>query len=600
VKNTRAQFRKAAEIFRPFRKQFAVITGLTLVHQSLWLLVSLVFGKLINSLLAHDPMLHALILAATTFLIALVITSISWRRGVYQEKYIDYPIDKYLIGKTLDKVLGLSLGQHRSQNTGMTQSVISKGKSSLEQAVFLVLYTIIPNMAEILLSLAFLLWFNVYVGAIVLTGTCIFIYMVYRNTQTFWPKIKGVNDLGDKTNKSYSEILGKMQLVQVNSQEERVHQEHDVRMDKWTAEGQAVWISYIMDTLPRNVVIFSLRFFVLVIGIILYYKRGLKVGDLTTIYMWTSQVSMQLWSVSPTYRQWLGLWVQIKKYFDILDVEPAIRVVDNPISIENFTGRVEFKDVTFFYPNQRYIEEEEEAVAKTVKPLLPALRNLSFVVEPGQTIAFTGPSGAGKSTLIALMLRGYDPDHGQILVDNHDLRLLDLDRFRQSVGLVEQSVELFDSTLRYNMLFSLNGKAQFVTEEEMQRLAHASRISQFEHRLTEGWDTMIGQNGVKLSGGEKQRVGIARALIKNPRLLILDEATSSLDGANERYIKDAVREASVGRTTIVIAHRLSTVRDADKIFVMDKGSIVAEGKHGELCETSSVYRELVESQLFAV
>jgi ABC-type multidrug transport system fused ATPase/permease subunit len=166
--------------------------------------------------------------------------------------------------------------------------------------------------------------------------------------------------------------------------------------------------------------------------------------------------------------------------------------------------------------------------------------------------------------------------------------------------LVEQNVVLFDHTLKYNILFGMNGRGASITDADLEKVSHVSCIDRFNHRLTSGWETHIGENGVKLSGGERQRVGIARAIIKEPRILILDEATSSLDAVNESLIKEAVRSASVGRTTIIIAHRLSTVRDADKIFVMDKGSIVAEGRHEELVRSSPEYKELVTKQLFAV
>ncbi|MBX4189626.1 ABC transporter ATP-binding protein/permease [Candidatus Parcubacteria bacterium] len=600
MKGTLANFRKGADLLRPFRKQFAVVSAYVFVHQLAWLAVSYVFGKLINQVAAHESMRNSILLATLTFLLAVGITVLGLFRGLYQERHVDYAVEKYLVGKTMEKVLGLSIGQHRSQNSGITQSVVNKGKSALENAVFLFLYTILPNAAEVLLTLALLIWFNLYAGLFVFVMTGVFIRMVYVATKKFYPDLKAFNDLGDATNKSYSEIVGNMQLVQVNAQERRVHSEHDIRLETWSTKGLQVWIPYIYGSVPRNLVVFAMRYLVLVYGIILVYRREYKVGDLTILYAWTSQVSFQLWNVAPLYRQWLGYWAQIKKLFAIFDVIPAVRVVDNPIPVNRLEGKVEFRNVTFTYPNLRYIEEEVDMPKKEAKPLLPALIDVSFTIEAGERIAFVGPSGAGKSTLITLLYRGYDPDHGQIIIDDGDLRLLDLKRFRESIGLVEQEVKLFDSTLRYNMLFSLNGEARHVTEDEMQRLARISRISEFEHRLTEGWDTKIGQNGVKLSGGEKQRVGIARALVKDPRLLILDEATSSLDGENERFIKDAVHDASAGRTTIVIAHRLSTVRDADRIYVMDKGSIVAEGRHEELCDKSPVYRRLVNSQLFAI
>jgi len=595
-----ASFKKGWEIFQPFKKAFAVVLVFQGMIQVFQLASPFFLGKVLNGMQAHSPIGDILILAGFMLLAALVSMNLSIRKDIYELRNIDFSINAHLTDKTLSKILSLSIGQHRSQNSGITQSVVSQGQSSLEQMVKLVLYNVIPLVTEVIVTIGFLLWFNLLAGTVVFVGTALYVFLTFVDTNRVWAGLKALIDLSHKTRKSYSEILRNTSLVQVHSQEGRIRNEHGSKVDRWVHEGQELWIGYQRHANTKNVLAHLVRFSVLVIGIFLVYKRGYRFGDFLILTTWTAQATSQLWALANLQRQWLDLWGQVKKYFAILDVEPAIQVVLNPIRPESFLGKVEFRNVFFTYPEQRYVEIDDESQQKASKPAEPALVDVSFTVEAGERVAFVGESGAGKSTLVNLLVRGYDPDSGQILVDDHDLRLVDLHHFRQSIGLVEQNVALFDNTLRYNILFGLNGRGLNVADVELEKVSHAACIDRFDHRLTSGWDTWIGENGIKLSGGERQRVGISRALIKHPKLLILDEATSSLDAVNESLIKEAVRNASVGRTTIIIAHRLSTVRDVDKIFVMDKGSIVASGRHEELISSSPIYRELVTKQLFAI
>jgi ATP-binding cassette subfamily B protein len=274
----------------------------------------------------------------------------------------------------------------------------------------------------------------------------------------------------------------------------------------------------------------------------------------------------------------------------------------NPVLMGELNGRIEFRNVMFRYTprkdTDRFNDEEgkeEGSVADCEKT--HTIKGVSFTLEAGKRYAFVGKSGAGKSTLVGLMLRAFDTETGHVLVDGVDIRMLDYVELRKNIGLVPQDVSLFDGTLRYNITFGLNGSAKNVTDEEMNRIGRLSRVSEFLDGLEKGWDTMIGERGIKLSGGQKQRVGIARALIKSPKILIFDEATSSLDTENEGKIRDSIREASVGRTTIIIAHRLATVRDADEILVFNEGELVGKGTHEQLLKDNVHYQRLVNSQV---
>lgn len=281
-------------------------------------------------------------------------------------------------------------------------------------------------------------------------------------------------------------------------------------------------------------------------------------------------------------------------------MESDVKVVPNPVILDPVQGRIEARNLSFTYDSRMAIqrdEEDEEQPQEVEKSKRPALQDVSFVIEPGETVAIVGESGSGKTTLANILVRSSDPTAGQILIDGQDLRVLDLHGFRSRVGVVEQHVPLFDQSIRYNILYGLNGKARDVTEEELERIAKISQISRFSHKLEKGFDTLIGERGIKLSSGERQRVGIARALVKDPAIIIFDEATSSLDAAVEAEIRDAINEASQGRTTIIIAHRFSTIRYANRIIVMEEGRIAGEGKHRDLYQSCPPYRRLVDHQL---
>ncbi len=589
-------------MFKPFRKKFGVVLLALVVLETLGQTTPFFLGKAINALTEHRSNFYLGTLIALFYMTGLLVVFVANRKDIFELTHIDFQLPMFLESLTRVKILGLSIGQHKSQNSGITQSVINRGQSSLQQMVQQLLYMMLPTAARIVITIGLLIWFNWMIGLVVLLGSVVFVYVTIRDNRRTWGPIKDLNNLQRRTGKCATEILRNSSLIQVHSQEKRVHFEQDERLLEVVKAGQGVWIPFALLARYKYYLIATVRTSVLVIGIMLVKRYGFRVGDLLIIMAWTNQVMGELGNVGRFQRNLMDLWEHVKKYFAILDVEPDVKVDTNPIRLKNFRGRIEFKDVVFGYSNKKYIETDEKSdlPPRIILPKPPALRGVSFIIEEGTSVAFVGESGAGKSTIINLLIRGHDPQAGQILIDENDLRLIDLHHFRESIGLVEQKVELFDNTLRYNILFGLNGRGASITEDDLDDIGRQSCIDRFRARLQDGWETKIGENGVELSGGEQQRVGIARALIKDPKILILDEATSSLDAVNESLIKEAIRNASKDRTTIIIAHRLSTVRDVDKIFVMDKGTIVDSGSHRELMEKSPIYHELVKKQLFHV
>lgn len=306
----------------------------------------------------------------------------------------------------------------------------------------------------------------------------------------------------------------------------------------------------------------------------------LSPGDLTSFFLYTFMVAAALGEMA-------GLWAGLQRaagaterLFSVIDTLPDIRDPEVPLPLPAGEGALAFDDVSFAYP---------------ARPGQPVLEHVNLTVAPGEVVALVGPSGAGKSTILSLLFRFYDVSAGRVLFEGTDVRHLSLAELRRSLAMVAQEPVLFSGTLRENLAYGCPA----ATREQIEAAARDANAHDFIAHFPDGYDTMIGERGTKLSGGQKQRIAIARALLANPRVLILDEATSNLDAESESLVQAALARLMKGRTTIVVAHRLSTVRDADRILVIDAGGIAEQGTHDALMQKGGVYRRLIEHQIIA-
>jgi ABC transporter fused permease/ATP-binding protein len=354
--------------------------------------------------------------------------------------------------------------------------------------------------------------------------------------------------------------------------------------------GAAVWRGFeIAKDRSKVMALFqSAAFFAgyAAVAVVLWYGGRLvadelmTVGDLTQFILYTLIVAFSFGALGGLYGDFMRAAGAAERVFSLMDREPTIAPKGGRI-LDDLSGLVRFKGVNFHYPS---------------RPDVQVLKGVDLEIRPGEIVALVGPSGGGKSTIASLIGRFYDPDTGTIEVDDVDLREVDVDWLHRQIGAVAQEPILFSTTVADNILYGREG----ATREDVEEAARAANAHDFVTGFPEGYETLVGERGVQLSGGQKQRVAIARAVLKNPRILILDEATSALDAESEHLVKEALDRLMRERTTLVIAHRLSTVKDADRVVVIDGGAITQVGTHDELmAQQHGMYRKLVERQLAA-
>ncbi|NLJ84308.1 MAG: ABC transporter ATP-binding protein [Halanaerobiaceae bacterium] len=310
-------------------------------------------------------------------------------------------------------------------------------------------------------------------------------------------------------------------------------------------------------------------------GAYLIYLNRLTAGELLAFLIYVNMFMRPIRRIANLNEQYQRAMTGFGRFQEVLAVKPDVIEVEQPMELKNVRGEIEYKEVSFSYNNDSRV-----------------LDKINLKIRPGETVAFVGPSGAGKTTLCNLLPRFYEIDKGAIYIDGQDIRDLSLKSLRANIGIVQQDVFLFNGTIRDNIAY---GKPD-ATEEEIIEAAQNAAAHEFIMELSNGYDTEIGERGVKLSGGQKQRISIARIFLKNPPILILDEATSSLDNESERIIQQSLDQLAKGRTTMIIAHRLSTVQNADRIIVLTEEGIVQEGTHNTLINQKGVYRDLYLSQ----
>ncbi|MBP6885771.1 MAG: ABC transporter ATP-binding protein [Candidatus Pacebacteria bacterium] len=578
----------------PYVRPMIAVLALLALQQSVNLFIPWVQGRIFDAILTGGTRAHIYTLIALTgvvLIIVNVIETIRWKYAAYQ---LTNPFVRHIARVSMERLLSLSIGQHVSEHSGIKQSVISNGQNALRAVLDIILYELLPLVMELGVVIVLLLMYRWELGVTLLIGSIIYGVWAHRMNRIIHPFLAEQEVLRNHENKFRGEILRNSELVLQSAQEERAIQESDTSMELVQRGLRGIWVPYVNEATIRENALIATRIAILIIGVRLTQTGACTAGALVTYWMWAISALSRVGRIGPVTRTVMEHMASIDKFYHLMTTEPDIVDAIRPNRPQRYQGDITFEHVTLHY-HRRDSKESQQPADETKHA---SLNDVSFHIPAGGKIALVGESGAGKSSIVYTLLRSQDPNSGRILIDGFDLkRELDHRHLRSRIGFVPQHTFLFDKSLRDNITYGLPlEEERKVTDEDLRRVIHMARIDRFVSRMECGLDTLIGERGVKLSGGERQRVGIARALIRDPDILIFDEATSSLDPRNEFEIQEELDAASVGRTTIIIAHRYSTIRNVDSIIVMDRGSIAGRGTHDELMMTCDAYRTLIQHQ----
>ncbi|MCC7436683.1 ABC transporter ATP-binding protein [Candidatus Nomurabacteria bacterium] len=588
--------KRIIKFFRPFWKYFVITAILIGIVQAMATFTPYLFGKGVDAVISGNFKTTYFFLFIS-FCIAILQQQIIWYIKEYIDiKKLDINIDIALSNISLKKMFQFSIGQHINEHSGVRQTIVNKGQNSLLTLVNSFIYDLLQTGILIIITLIFLFLFDWRVGATALSFMLTHILIAFRRNKKYYPKVDEVRKKNQGQSRLQSELFRNSTLVIAEGQEDKTVLEFDAAYNNVANFTINTWLTYIKEYYGSKFILIIGQYTTLALGVYFILIGQHPVGMFVAFFAWTGTIFNNINQIMNTQRRLMFQTVEIKKYFDLLDIEPDINPNIGGKRIDNLKGSIEFKNVSFAYPYRKSASEADEENVEG-KEQEHAISNISFKIPAGSKVGFVGVSGSGKSTMVNLMRRYYDATNGEILIDDIPLKELDLFWLRSQIGNVEQKIDLFDRSIRDNILFGLPSGEE-VSEERLNNAIKDASLDSFIEKLKDhGLDTMIGEMGIKVSGGERQRIGIARALIKDPKILIFDEATSALDSINEKLIHDAINKSAEGRTTIIIAHRLSTVMDADIIFVVADGKIVGQGTHTELEKSNKEYQKLIKNQI---
>jgi ATP-binding cassette subfamily B protein len=438
------------------------------------------------------------------------------------------------------------------------------------------LFNTIPTILEIALVAGILAWsYGWFYALVILLTVLAYVWFTYAATEWRINIRRDMNAADTDANTKAVDSLLNFETVKYFGNEEHEARRYARSMDTYEKAAIKTWVSLAVLNSGQAIVYSVGLTAVMVMSAMAVRSGTATVGDFVMINALMIQLYMPLNFIGSSYREIKQGLIDVEQMFTLLKVNAEIEDKPGARPLTVGTAEVVFENVNFAYDPER-----------------PILKNLSLRIPPGKTVAIVGPSGAGKSTISRLLYRFYEVSSGRILIDGQDISDVTQQSLRAAIGMVPQDTVLFNDTIRYNIRY---GRPD-ATDADVEEAARMSQIHDFVMSLPKAYDALVGERGLKLSGGEKQRVSIARTILKGPPILILDEATSALDSFTEHQIQEALRKVSENRTTLVIAHRLSTVVDADEIIVLDKGQVAERGTHAELLAEDGIYAAMWNRQ----
>ena len=568
--------KKAVLLMSGYRRFFIFGLILLFITESLQLLAQYWFSNIVDFLpqLAAGGVIDKLIwLVAAMVASFLIISVVEYFTVLLMTKTMirfEHHLSLIVYGKLLD----LSMAYHERENTGAKLTKLENGIDRFRDMLERLFWDFSPTIIRVVISAVVLFTIDYRIALVFIAVVPLYLLLTIRMNNKVNPIRKQIREGYESVYGKFTQAVFNVKTVQLFAQEAE-----EKRRAKTGIAGiirsQFRWahINFKANFWRSNVnnlgIILILSF-----GVYLAVRGQITIGELVLFLTLSFDSYDGLYNMSRVIDHLLDAKVSVERMLKILENDEVVKSAPNAVKL-NLKGKIEFRDVSFAYKDKNVLDDIE------------------LTVEPGEVVALVGPSGGGKSTIAKLLYRYYDVSHGGLFIDGVDIKKLNLRHFREQLGMVSQDIDMFDDTIKENIAYGKPG----ASIRAIKAAAMAANADEFIEKIPEKYEAMVGERGVKLSGGQRQRIGIARALLVNPKILVLDEATSSLDSESERKIQQAIRRLIKGRTTIIIAHRLSTIRNADKIVVIDQGRIAEAGKHDELMAKGGIYSRLVNLQV---